>query len=547
VGEDAASEIRKHLLEMTGAQPTDFEQLLKDTAKAAGKSEIVSLQAVSTELWDLIQWGDLELKGKCVIKAQTPSPTSADGGPSPAHTPSPRDKRCRDETRRGHLRRPESRIDRDRILQSWAFRRLEGVTQVVTPDHSGHLMHSRLTHSLKVGQVGRRIVDEILLPDKHDKVHERLFDKGGGLDADIVEAAGLAHDIGHPPFGHAGEHVLDEWARRKGLRDGFEGNAQTLRVLTRLEFRFSNIPGMNLTNATKAAVIKYPWIRSNREDSHEHEKFNAYDDDEEHLRLPRTALNVTGTAQTLEASIMDIADDITYALHDLEDFYTAGLFRRNHIAAILNDYSDQQKTVGGEPPTTDQWQELAAHAEKLKRKEPDVFKKELFDEAVDKAWTLVRFSMYRHFDGSKDAFALIRTAFAGRIDSYIQGITVQSQDGKAVIARLSDDDWHEIQVLKWLTRQFVVNRTELAITQLGQARLLKETLNRLYGWCKKCSKGNSSHELPITLAELAKPATNDKERARAVVDYVAMLTDAQLHSLSRALSAAGPPSTLYFV
>ncbi len=546
MGEDTASEIRKRLLEKTGAQPTDTEELLKATARAVGKS--TSLQAVSTELWDLVQWGELELKGKCVIKAQTPTPASGGNGLSPAHSTSPRDERCRDETRRGHSRRAESRIDRDRILQSWAFRRLEGVTQVVTPDHSGHLMHSRLTHSLKVGQVGRRIVDEILLPDKHDKVHEGLFDKGGGLDADVVEAAGLAHDIGHPPFGHAGEHVLDEWAKGQGLRDGFEGNAQTLRVLARLEFRFSNMAGMNLTNATKAAIIKYPWIRSDVKGSLEYKKFNAYDDDEEeHLRRPREALKLAGTAQTLEASIMDIADDITYALHDLEDFYTAGLFRRNHIAAILNDYSDQQRVDGGDPPTTDQWQDLASHGEKLKGENPDVFKKELFDEAVDKASTLVRFSMYRHFDGSKDGFALIRTAFAGRIDSYIEGITIQSQDGKAVIARLSDDDWHEIQVLKWLTRQFVVNRTELAITQLGQARLLNETLNRLHDWCTERSEKNSGHELPITLAELAQPATNDTQRARAVVDYVAMLTDAQLHSLSRALSAAGPPSTLYFV
>ena len=408
-------------------------------------------------------------------------------------------------------------------------------------------MHSRLTHSLKVGQVGRRIVDEILLPNEEDEVHKVLFDKGGGLDADVVEAAGFAHDMGHPPFGHAGEHVLDEWARGKGLRDGFEGNAQSLRVLTRLEFRFSNMPGMNLTNATRAAIIKYPWTRSNHEGSTEYKKFNAYDDDEDQLQSPRKALNVKGTAQTLEASIMDIADDITYALHDLEDFYTAGLFRRNHIAAILNDYSDQQEKDSGDPPMTDQWQDLASYAEKLAKEKPDVFTKVLFDDAVDKALTLVRFSMYRHFDGSKAAFALIRTAFAGRIDSYIQGIAVQSQGGKAVIARLSDDDWHEVQVLKWLTRQFVVNRTELAITQLGQARLLKETLNRLYGWTKRCATGQSSHELPITLAELAKPAANDRQRARAVVDYVSSLTDAQLHSLSRALSAAGPPSTLYFV
>jgi hypothetical protein len=129
VGEDAASEIRKHLLERTGAQPTDIEQLLKDTAKAASESEIVSLQAVSTELWDLIQCGDLELKGKCVIKAPTPR----------ARRPLERNAVG---TRHAEATfgDPRAGSTETEFFSRGHFADGRGVTQVVTPDHSGHLM-----------------------------------------------------------------------------------------------------------------------------------------------------------------------------------------------------------------------------------------------------------------------------------------------------------------------------------------------------------------------------------------------------------------------
>jgi dGTPase len=169
---------------------------------------------------------------------------------------------------------------------------------------------------------------------------------------------------------------------------------------------------------------------------------------------PRAALDVTGDVQALEASIMDISDDITYALHDLEDFYTAGLFRGNHTAAILDDYSDKRRGTG-DPPTTYQYEALETCAKDLALK--GKFNQRLFDDAVDRVLTLVRFSMYRQFDGSKDAYALIRTAFASRIDFYIPRITVDKDTGKA---NLDPDDWHEIEVLKWLTRQFVHSRAD---------------------------------------------------------------------------------------
>jgi len=118
----------------------------------------------------------------------------------------------------GDLASSPFRVDRDRIVSSPFFARLAGVTQVISPGGAGLLVHNRMTHSLKVAQVGRAIAE---------RVSSDLTDKLGGCDPDVVEAAALAHDLGHPPFGHLGERVLDHLARnRLKLRDGFEGNAQ---------------------------------------------------------------------------------------------------------------------------------------------------------------------------------------------------------------------------------------------------------------------------------------------------------------------------------
>src|SRR5262249_49839362 len=131
------------------------------------------------------------------------------------------------------------------------------VTQVISPGGAGLLVHNRMTHSLKVAQVARAIAERLTKSDKSD-----LSEKLGGLDPDVVEAAALAHDLGHPPFGHLGERVLDQLARhRLRMPDGFEGNAQSYRIVTSTEIRGEATIGLNLTNAVRAAILKYPWTR----------------------------------------------------------------------------------------------------------------------------------------------------------------------------------------------------------------------------------------------------------------------------------------------
>lgn len=233
--------------------------------------------------------------------------------------------------------------DRYRLFYSGHLLRLAEVTQTVSPIN-GYVFHNRLSHSLKVGVTAGLLAKRLKERFKSSSCPLQMT-LANYIDPVVAECAGYAHDIGHPPFGHIAEEELDSLAREYGLSDGFEGNAQTFRIAARLGgadlFAGSNDDdtlGLDLTRATMAAMVKYPWtwgeLSQDQREAHtnksQKQKWGIFDDDIEifqEIVFPSQISRLTTSTskrRTLEAEIMDWADDMTFAVHDLLDFYCSG-------------------------------------------------------------------------------------------------------------------------------------------------------------------------------------------------------------------------------
>ena len=397
------------------------------------------------------------------------------------------------------------RVDRDRIAASPFFARLAGVTQVVSPAGSGLLVHNRLTHSLQVAQVARAIAERL--------APEPLVDKLGGCDPDVVEAAALAHDLGHPPYGHLGEQVLDRVAReRLGLPDGFEGNAQSFRIVTTIDLHGPGGTGLDLTAAVRAAILKYPWTRHDHPDPHPSAadlpprgagplpdapdagsaKFSCYATELDDLLDSRAVFAgaIGPWQQTVEAAVMDTADDIAYAIHDLEDFHRVGVLQQAGVAAELSGW--QRHGVQDRPWNAGPGADLERLRCRLRDKDGWAFDDDAFAAAVDRVRDeLVDGLLAAAFDGSMAAERAV-AEFSARWTARLVGEVRVLPDPpvRAAHVTLGVEQWHEVAVLKFVHHRFVLQRADLASHQRGQATVWPGWSTRWWsGWRSAARRG----------------------------------------------------------
>ncbi len=408
--------------------------------------------------------------------------------------------------------------DRDRILYSSAFHRLAGVTQIV---RAGELdiFHTRQQHTYKVAQIGRRLAQNIL---RKQPTESALH----GLDPEVVEAACLAHDLGHPPFGHAAEQELDEIVRNPKLaggaqedaaEDGYEGNAQTFRILTKLGVRYGrDNPGLDLTRATLAATLKYPWLRDFA-DAKKRGKWSAYQTEAGEFAWAREHCH--GELKTAEAELMDWADDIAYSVHDLEDFHRVGIIPWSRIASHESEaalVAGAKKGWAKDPSCpADATARLTSALGRIRRKLV------LFPAMTSEA-----------YDGSREQRRQVRNFCSTLIGQYVRAAVLSDRVGAppVVIDRQLAD---EVRLLKYFARHYVIGLPALHAQQYGQRRIIRD----LFGIFLAEGKTGSSKVLPARMRYIWEDNENDPA-ARRAADCVACLTENEAYSLHARLTGA---------
>ncbi|WP_460750679.1 deoxyguanosinetriphosphate triphosphohydrolase [Myceligenerans cantabricum] len=393
--------------------------------------------------------------------------------------------------------------DRARVVHSSALRRLGAKTQVLGAGHDD-FVRTRLTHSLEVAQVGRETGRSL------------------GCDPDVVDTACLTHDLGHPPFGHNGETALAELAGQIG---GFEGNAQTLRLLTRLEpkvFTQDGRPvGLNLTRATLDASVKYPWTYGSgpeRPDGRPSRKFGVYADDVPVFTWLRERASVG--VKCLEAQVMDLADDVAYSVHDVEDGVVAG-----RIDLDLMAHAEERARVAGY--VRDWYGEW--------------YSTDAVDAAIWRLQDYLRGEGYllRAYDGSRRALASLKDMTSQLIGRFagaaVAATRAEFGDGplRRYAARLMVPEETELEILalKGIAVAYVMAPRGMEPRYEHEREILTDLVHVL--------ADRAPDELEPAFAADWKDAADDAGRLRVVVDQVASLTDLSALALHGRLTAAG--------
>lgn len=437
--------------------------------------------------------------------------------------------------------RTDGQRDADRILYSTAFRRLGGVTQVVSVNEPT-LVHNRLTHSLKVAQIGQRLAQSLLKSTSPEAIIA-----GRGLDPDVVYAACLAHDLGHPPFGHVAENELQLVLRNleaysdvpkhepaggsARVSDTFEGNAQSLRIVAKLAWQSDDEQGLNLSRATLNAIMKYPWQCGQGPKGAASAKWSAYDSEAagQHSVFAFARDGLADHRKTVEAQIMDWADDIAYAVHDVEDFFRAGLVPLDRIAV------DPEEA-----------QHFLSHAIKVVDVDPAV---------AHKAFDAVRQDHFvkKPYRGTKDDQIALTRMSSFLIDRYVKAARIEGNGTLFV----HPTQRCEVDLLKQLTWIYTIDNPALGSLQHGQRHIVRTLFNLLNLWVEKIEGSAQRREqLPVQLwdyvtatrfDEGAREAYSQDDtalRARGIVDYISGLTEVQATDLYERMTGASVGSAL---
>ena len=410
--------------------------------------------------------------------------------------------------------RTPTQRDRDRVLYSSAFRRLAGITQVASPE-VGHLFHSRLTHTLKVAQVAVRLTQR-LLRDGLDP---------STLDIDAVETAALAHDLGHPPFGHVAERVLDSIADEWG---GFEGNAQSFRIVTKLAVNKHDYWGLGLTARSLNALLKYPWLRG--ENPSYPDKWGSYVSEQDEFL--RARYGQPRFQRSLEAQIMDWADDVTFAVHDLEDFFRAGLIPLDRVvtSARERDAFVRSLFVAG-----DRAQGLRAPVAR------DGVDEAAIDAAVEWLFGGEVLGDMEPFGGSRASRLQLRRGTSFLISRYDREVHARTESGGAPGLVIATGLRAEVAVLKELTWFYVIRRPSLAVLQNGQRTVIASLFERY----QEAAESEDGRDIfPALELELLERAHDEAERMRIVVDLISGLTEPMVYELHHRLTGISPGSIL---
>lgn len=405
--------------------------------------------------------------------------------------------------------------DRDRVFYTDEFRRLAEITQVITP--TGYAFHNRLTHTLEVSQISRRIAEKLLRDRKHQK--KQTFPE---IDPDVVETAALIHDLGHPPFGHIGEAVLDELVSVHDP-DGFEGNAQSFRIVTRLAVQSQSYVGLNLTRASLLAAMKYPHLRgelpldpSDEVQAKRHRKYGAYRDDLEYFLFARAGQSTE--TPTIEAQIMDHADDIAYSIHDLVDFYRAGILPAENMKqdSFFERFFEREKHLV---------------LKDIDIEEPEA--KTCIRNAID-------LMVGDFYSGRRIEHASLKSAASNFISNYVENIRLNPEGTGLCI-----DPTYKVELafFRRMIWAYVIHRPQLSTQQRGYRNII-EKLFRIY-WNSIEDDYQRNIVPPRFMEDIEGLLKVDAEhyrssKARLVSDIISSFSDRQAIMMYRRLSGIDP-------